>query len=246
MDSSLLLIAIAAFIFAGTVKGLVGIGLPTALISLLAQIIDPRTAIAILLLPSLILNIWQIWRSGGFIKNLQRVWLFAIVMFISIWYFSRFAASLDIDVLIIGIGTVILLFVATNLLSAPPAISPRWDKLVQLVAALIAGVMGGLTAIWSPPMVMYLLSRGVTKDEFIGTVGVLILCGSIPLTIGYWQAGLLTIPLAGVSALMVVPAMIGFGLGEWARRWLNPEQFKRFVLLAFFLMGLNLIRRGFF
>lgn len=245
MELELILIAAAAFVFAGSIKGLVGLGLPTALISLLAQVMDPRTAIAILLLPSLILNAWQVWGSGGFLENLRRVWLFALVMFITIWYFSRFSASLDVDVLIVGIGAMILIFVATNLLKPPPPIPAHWDKPVQVVVALFAGVIGGLTAIWSPPMVMYLMSRRYAKDEFIGTLGVLILCGSIPLFIGYWQAGLLTIPLAGISAMMIVPAMIGFAIGEWGRRWLDPAQFKRFVLLAFFLMGLNLIRRGF-
>lgn len=239
-----MLLVAATFVFAGSIKGLVGIGLPTALISVLAQVLDPRTAIALLLLPSLILNVWQIWRSGGFIQNLRKVWLFAIVMFVAIWYFSRFAAELDVEILVIGIGVMILLFVISSLLRPPPPISRRWDKPIQVGAALIAGVIGGLTAIWSPPMVMYLLSRGATKDEFLGTLGVLILCGSIPLFIGYWQAGLLTVPLFGLSALMTIPAVIGYGLGEWARRWLDPEQFKRFVLLAFFLMGLNLIRRG--
>ncbi len=95
-------------------------------------------------------------------------------------------------------------------------------------------------------MVIYLLARRVDSETFIGTTGILILAGSIPLFFGYWQVGLLTAPLAGISALMIVPALLGFGLGEWMRRRLNPPQFKRLVLVVFLLMGLNLLRKGLF
>ncbi len=244
MDNDLILIAACAFLFAGTIKGLVGIGLPTALISVLAQFTDPRIAIALLLVPSLILNVWQVRSSGDVVGNLRKVWPFAVVMFVSIWFFSRFAAGLPVNTMILGVGVVILLFVASNLLTTPPPIPPALDLPIQLGAGLAAGIIGGLTAIWSPPMVIYLLARQVDKQTFIGTTGILILAGSIPLFIGYWQAGMLTPTLAGISALMVLPAMMGFGLGEWMRRWLDPAQFKRLILLTFLLMGLNLLRRG--
>ncbi|MGC1439962.1 MAG: sulfite exporter TauE/SafE family protein, partial [Burkholderiaceae bacterium] len=52
------------FVFAGSIKGLVGVGMPTAAVSIFAQIADPRLAIALLIIPSLALNIWQIIRSG--------------------------------------------------------------------------------------------------------------------------------------------------------------------------------------
>ena len=238
MDITLILIAAAAFLFAGTVKGLVGLGLPTAFISMLSQVIDPRVAIALLFVPALVLNVRQVQRSGGFRRNLRAV------MFVTIWYVSRFAASLNVEAMLVGVGTVIVLFVLSNLLSAPPPIPARLDKPLQVIAGLIAGVMGGLTAIWSPPMVIYLLARRVDSETFIGTTGILILAGSIPLFFGYWQVGLLTAPLAGISAVMIVPALLGFGLGEWMRRRLNPPQFKRLVLVVFFLMGLNLLRKG--
>lgn len=246
MDNALILVAAGAFVFAGTIKGLVGIGLPTALISILAQFTDPRIAIALLLAPALILNIWQVARSGGAIANLRKVWPFAAVMFVSIWYFSRFAAGLPVDLMITGVGAVIVLFVLSNLLSTPPPIPDSLDLPVQLVAGLAAGLIGGLTSIWSPPMVIYLLARRVDKETFIGTTGILILAGSLPLFFGYWQAGILTPALAGISAAMVLPAMLGFGLGEWLRRWLNPARFRNLILLTFLVMGLNLLRRGLF
>jgi len=105
--------------------------------------------------------------------------------------------------------------------------------------------MGGLTAIWSPPMVIYLLSIRCDKDDFVRFTGFMILCGTVPLTIGYVLNGLLDRQLALASALMIVPTLIGFSIGEYLRRFLGGKQFQKAVLLVFFLMGVNLIRRSF-
>ena len=83
LPETLIPIAIGSFIFAGAVKGLVGIGLPTALISVMAQFTDPRTAIALLLVPSLVTNVWQVRRSRYFLGAIRRVWPFALVMIMS-------------------------------------------------------------------------------------------------------------------------------------------------------------------
>ncbi|MEO1019735.1 MAG: sulfite exporter TauE/SafE family protein, partial [Pseudomonadota bacterium] len=136
------------------------------------------------------------------------------------------------------------LFSLMSLLVMPPRLPDRYDKPVQLVAGALAGVFGGFTAIWSPPMVMYMLARRLDKDEFVRASGLLILLGSIPLTAGFWQQGLLTGSLAITSAVMIVPTLIGFSLGEIVRDRLPADRFRSIVLLIFLLMGLNLVRRA--
>lgn len=246
LTDALVVIAVVTFLFAGTIKGTVGIGLPTASVAILTQVIDPRQAIALLLLPALVANVWQVYRSGGVVKAARQLWPFATVMIVFIWIFARFAAQVPTDMLIVGIGVVIMLFALSNLFSGSFDLPPRFDLPAQLGAGTAAGVMGGLTSIWSPPMVMYLLARRLPKEEFVGATGMLILVGMIPLTVGYWQAGLMTPTLATYSALMIGPTSVGFAIGEQVRHRLDAEQFRRILLIVFFLMGANLIRRGLF
>src|SRR3546814_5359652 len=55
-----LLPAVAAvFLLAGVVKGVVGLGLPTISMALLALFMPPAPAAALLVVPSLITNLWQ-------------------------------------------------------------------------------------------------------------------------------------------------------------------------------------------
>ncbi|MFX8988295.1 sulfite exporter TauE/SafE family protein, partial [Acinetobacter baumannii] len=57
----MLLLVIAVFIFAGLVKGTLGLGLPTVAMGLMSMVISPFQAAALLIVPSMITNIWQLF-----------------------------------------------------------------------------------------------------------------------------------------------------------------------------------------
>ena len=70
MDSAAILVATAgAFALAGFVKGVIGLGLPTVSIGLLGLLMTPAEAAAILVVPSLVTNIWQAAVGGGLIAT---------------------------------------------------------------------------------------------------------------------------------------------------------------------------------
>lgn len=237
-------VAVLVFLLAGAIKGTIGIGLPTAAVSLLSQVYDPRTAIALVIVPVVVTNFWQIYRSKHALDTLRTYWPFALALMIFIWISAWFSVSVPTTHLMIILGLVIILFSLNSLFFRPPRLSLRYDKWIQLLGGTLAGVMGGLTAIWSPPMVIYLLARGVEKDSFVRATGLLIALGSLPLVLGYWSNGVLRGELAQISTAMVVPTLLGFGLGEWLRRRIDAAFFQKVVLVAFLLMGLNIIRRA--
>lgn len=244
MTTEILLIAFCAFLFAGVIKGTIGIGLPTITISTMAQFVDPRVAIAFLLLPALVTNSWQIYRGGRLMHCIQNLWPFGLTLMVTLFIATFFAPGIPVDYLVAGIGVMVVLWTVSSLIKAPPALPERLDKPVQFVAGFISGVTGGLTAIWSPPMVMYLHSRHLSKNDFVAFTGFLIMCGTLPLALGYLLNGLLTRELAMGSALMILPTLAGFTIGELMRSRLNGKQFQKFVLVVFCIMGLNLIRRA--
>ena len=148
------------------------------------------------------------------------------------------------DTIMLVLGCVIILFSATSLAFSPPRIPARYDRAGQFIFGTVSGTLGGLTAIWAPPMVTYLMGRQTEKDEFVRATGVIILMGTLPLIAGFWSNGMLTGPLALVSILMTVPAILGFQIGEVVRRRLDADRFRNVVLIIFGIMGLNLLRRA--
>ncbi|HEU0084947.1 MAG TPA: TSUP family transporter, partial [Bradyrhizobium sp.] len=70
-----LLYAIAAvFLLAGLVKGVLGLGLPTVAMGLLAVSMPPAHAMAIVIVPAIVTNIWQTF-VGPYLRDItRRLW----------------------------------------------------------------------------------------------------------------------------------------------------------------------------
>jgi len=234
----------AAFLIAGTVKGMVGIGLPTTALALMTLTLDARLAIALILIPMLLTNAWQVHRAGHTLRTARRYLPFAITLVTGVAITLTLTRNVPDRVLLGLLGLSILFFVAVNASKWAPSIPARRDRAAQLVAGAIAGAMGGLTSVWGPPMAIYLAARQVGKDEFVRATGLLIFFGSLPLVIGYLRQGYLTAPLAATSLVLLIPTFAGFALGERLRHRMSEKAFKTILLGVFAVMGLNLIRRA--
>ena len=240
----MLLLATGAFLLAGTIKGAVGLGLPTASVGIMTQFIDPVLAIVLVILPAMVANAWQLWQAGDAVRAFRDYRVLAISLMVVIFLTTFLTASVEKDTLLLIVGIAVVIFALTSLLVSPPRLPDRFDKPAQLVAGVASGVLGGLTSIWSPPMVTYLISRRLEKDEFVRVTGLLIFAGTVPLALGFWRAGFFTAESATVSAAMIVPSLIGFQLGAMIRRRIDASKFGMVLLVVFLLMGLNIVRRA--
>ena len=84
LDAATILAIAGTFLIAGAVKGVIGLGLPTVSLALLALAINLPNAMAVLLVPSFVTNIWQATVGGHGRSLLRRIWLFLLVATISV------------------------------------------------------------------------------------------------------------------------------------------------------------------
>lgn len=235
---------IGAFLIAGTVKGVAGVGLPMTALGILSIQTDPRTAITLSLLPIFLANFYQVFSAGEVWAAIRRYAPFLVVMIIGIPVTLRLTAGIDARLLGASLGIMFLAFVALSVTRFAPRISDEGDRAAQLGFGALAGVLGGLTSLWLPAIVIYLTARDTRKDEFVRASGLMLIVGSVPLIAGYWREGFLTGPLSGISATLVVPTLIGMTIGAQLRHRLSEQAFRQVLLVVFALIGLNLIRRA--
>lgn len=69
-----MLLTTTVFLLAGLVKGVVGLGLPTLAMALLALAMPPAQAAALLILPSLVTNVWQMRPWPTLAPMTRRLW----------------------------------------------------------------------------------------------------------------------------------------------------------------------------
>jgi uncharacterized membrane protein YfcA len=221
-----------------------GIGLPLAAIALLAQFIDPKLAITLVVFPIIFANMWQFFRAKNHLLIIKNYWLLATAVFISLFVATLFTNKISANALTAFLGIVVIIFVSTNLFFKPPKISNNADKSMQIICGIAAGITGGLTTAIAPPIAMYLIGRNVSKDQFVDISGFILFIACVPLVLGFLNNGLLTSTTSLQSMAMIIPTLIGFTIGEYIRRRINAEHFKKIVLIFFFLMGINLIRKS--
>jgi uncharacterized membrane protein YfcA len=244
LGTPLILGAVLIYFVAGFVKGTLGIGFPTAAISLLAQFTDARTAISLVIIPMMVTNAWQIWRNRKIKWILRNFWRVLVLMLIFIALFTQVSSAVPVTYVTVFLGAFITLYAATTLYKPIFSFKQENDSIAQIVAGTSAGIMGGIAGVWAPPILIYLSARGITKNQFVATTGLLLFFGSLVLFSGYWHAGLIGPSVMLMSCFLLVPSMSGMILGERLRNRLSAQRFERLLLWFFLLMGLNLIRRA--
>ena len=228
-----------AFLLAGVVKGFLGMGLPAVLMITLTLFIPPVEAISLILVPMLFTNVYQFFRSRRPLATAKRYAPFAVSTIAAIMLVSINIKSYPEALLLATLGIAMVLYSLNTLFGFPVRIGPHpgW----QVLGGIASGVIGGLSAVWSPPVVVYLMGRNADKEEFISAVGYLFMVGSVGLIVALGTISVFTPQVAGQSLVTLAVALIGFGIGEYARGFVSTELFRKCVLVAFLVLGTRLV-----
>jgi len=243
---TLALISVAIFL-GGMVKGVSGIGLPIVTIAIVTNVVSAPVALAIVVCPILVTNLWQASRADNFFAPV-RTFAPMIICFIGAMVITaHFVVNLDPDALFGVLGVCVSLFTLSSLIR-PPAhpLSPATRRWAAPLAGTLGGILGGVSTIWGPPMMMYLMMLNLTKDTWVRVVGLIWFFGAVPLTLSYLANGILNEQTLPLSLYACFPGMIGIIVGEKIRQYIDQATFRKVLLLSLFAIGLNLIRRAIF
>ena len=197
-------------------------------------------------IPILALNLVQVLFGGNPLLTLRKYWpILALAMPIG-GVVGYYADGVPQDTLVVVLGCMVVCFSLINLAQWVPKIPDRYDVPAQVVTGGVSGVVAGLTLLWAPPLMAYLLSRDSNRQEWIGVIGLLLGVGTVPVVLGYAANGSLSGSTLILSAAITVPAMIFQIGGELIGRRIKPDRFRRYLLMMFLVLGLGLLFRALF
>jgi uncharacterized protein len=232
------------FVLAGLVKGVVAMGLPTVAMGLLSLVMPPVQAAALLVVPSLVTNVWQLIAGPRVTALLKR---FATMMLgvclgtvLGIGLLTGSATTLAATAL----GGVLAAYGAIGLISARFTVSARSEGWLSPLIGLITGVLTGATGVFVVPAVPYLNSLGLEKEELIQALGLSFTVSTVALAIGLLASGEFQASAAGSSLLALVPALGGMLLGQSIRNRLHPDVFRRWFFVGLLILGTYMIIRA--
>ena len=239
------IIAVAlTFLLAGMVKGIVGQGLPTISIGLLTAVIGLHPAMALMLAPTIITNIWQALVGGHLRAVMVRAWPFLVVATISIWFGAMMLTRVNVALLSALLGLLLGIYGVVGLLRPPPTMPKGAETWLGLVAGFLNGFFGGMTGAFALPGVPYLQALGLRRDQLIQAMGIMFTLSTLTLTLALGGQELLTVGLGIASVLAVVPALLGMAVGQQVRRLLSEARFRKVFFASQIALGGYIVLRS--
>lgn len=246
MSFPMLTAAVAVTFAAGFVKGAVGFALPMIMISVLGSFMDPQTALAAVILPTLASNLWQALRQGwrAALASVRSFRLYLVVMLVFIALSAQLVRVLPQSLLLLLVGVPVTFFALIQLLGVYLRLEQKHRWLAEPLIGAGAGFVGGLSGVWGPPLVVFLTALGTDKREQMRIQGVVYGLGAVVLAGAHLGSGVLNAKTLPLSALLLLPTLAGMALGLALHERMPQAAFRRGTLLVLVLAGLNLIRRA--
>jgi uncharacterized membrane protein YfcA len=237
---------VLVFVFGGLVKGVTGVGLPLVLVPLASQFVDVPVAVALVSVSMVATNVVQTMEGGGTWPAVRQLWPIVVPLAVGALIGTHLLLSIDRHRLNLIIGVSFLLL-ATLLLCAPRLrISPRTARWSGPAIGFGAGLLGGMSAIFGPPMIAFMVGLGVDPDTFVKRMAILALTASTTMLLVLGGSGSMSGGDFLMSAAALIPIQLGMPLGRWLRGRIKPESFRVLVLVVLAASGLDMLRRALF
>jgi uncharacterized protein len=230
-------IVAGAFLLAGFVKGVIGLGLPAVSLAVLTTTLGLKSAMAILLAPSFVTNVWQALVGGHLLAIIRRVWMLLLAVCIATWLGVGVLARSNADVLAGLLGVVLFGYAVLGLMRLDLPRPGRLERWLSPMVGLASGLLNGMTGSFVVPGVIYLQSLGMSRDAFIQSLGVLFSISTVALGLALRGQGFLSPELAALSSGAVIPAIVGMLLGQLVRRRLSEATFRKVFFAGLLVFG---------
>ena len=227
----------ASFLVAGLVKGVIGLGLPTVSLALLTATLGLKQAMALMLIPSFVTNLWQAFGGGAFAAIVRRLWALLVAVCMGVVLGAHLLARTDTTLLSGALGFLLCIYSALSLITPQIASPGRWEPWLSPAIGAVNGVVTGLTGSFVVPGVPYLQALGLPRDLVVQAMGILFTVSTVALAAALTSHSLLPSELSALSLAGLVPAFLGMLVGQRLRRRVREERFRQIFFGALLILG---------
>ena len=233
-----------AFLLAGFVKGVIGMGMPTVSLALLLLGMGLPAAVQIVVVPTVVTNVWQALIGDGFGRLVRRFHALLLATAGGVWIGYAVFFRTHPKAMTAVLGVAIATYALSGLSGIPLMPRVRRETIASPVVGLATGMLAGATGNISMPALAYLHRLGLPRNDIVQMLGILFTLGAAMLGLMLAGHGDYSAELLLVSALTVVPAVLGMLLGQRVRGRLSERSFRRALFSGLLLIGAHLVWKG--
>jgi uncharacterized protein len=243
LDLSDLAIVAAVFVLAGGVKGVIGLGLPTVAMGLLGALMTPNHAAAILVVPALLTNVWQMWDGPALKALFRRLWPMLACALLGTLPAAGILTKANVRVTTALLGAVLVVYALIGLVGVHFKVSRRAEPWLGPFVGLITGLINGATGIFVVPGVPYTQALNLDKDELVQALAISAFVSTVALALGLGLNNGLGGAIAVPAIIALVSAFIGMAIGKALRSRLSGTAFRRWVFIGLLALGASMVVR---
>lgn len=229
------------YLICGVIKGTIGFGMPTVSISLLVFFIDVKVIIALILIPTIIVNFYQLSRGGNFKKIFNETKFFLFSSTIFIFPGSYLLNLINSQFIILFIALVLFINSILFLTNIKYTLSSYKSPLIQILIGSINGVIIGMTSIYTMPLIFLLQSLRYNKDTTVQFLGIAFFLYPIAQLLSFTNLNLISLEIVKISFLALIPIFLGLYIGQKIRKKISESLFQKFFYYMLLMMSLIII-----
>jgi uncharacterized membrane protein YfcA len=200
----------------------------------------PGRAIAIVIVPAILTNIWQTF-IGGYLRDIiRRLWPLMVGTVIGIWLNGGLLTGPYAPYGTVLLGVLLVVYAIVGLNRFGFKVARHNEKWIGGIVGLVTGVISAATGVQGIPSMPFMQAIGMEKDELVQALGVFFTVATLALAFNITAAGLLTAATALPGAVAMAASFAGMFTGQALRSRMHPEVFRRWFLISMILLGLYL------
>jgi uncharacterized membrane protein YfcA len=244
MADLVLIAVLLTFLLAGFVKGVIGLGLPTIAVGLLSLAMMPAEAAAVLVVPSLVTNLWQLAAGPSIAGLIRRFWPMMLGVCFGTWAGSGLLTGAGAAGASVALGVALSIYALLGLATPRFSVPLRWETWLSPIIGAATGLVTAATGVFVLPAVPYLQALGLDKDDLVQALGLSFTVSTVALAASLAHEGAFGGTDVTLSLLALAPALTGMWAGQWLRGRISAEVFRRCFFLGLLVLGLHLTLRA--
>jgi uncharacterized membrane protein YfcA len=238
MDLSIVVSVAAAFLLAGFVKGIIGMGLPPIAIGVMALVLAPVQAAALILVPSFVTNIWQMTAGPSLAAAARRFGTLQLGLCAGTWFGADVITAMDSKIPSVVLGLALAAYAVLGLTSVRFRVARSREKFYSPVIGVFSGLVMAATGVMVVPLIPYLQAIEIEREELMQALGLTFVVAAVALAVLLFEANLLRPANAMGSALALIPAALGMLAGRHVFKRIDADKFRLCFQIGLLTLGL--------
>lgn len=243
MDPNSLLIITLAIAVGSLVKGATGVGLPMVAVPFIASLLGLHHAVAIMVIPVLLSNLWQLVGHREE-RHDPRMGFLPLCLFasgIGVVVGTFLLTALPERVLTFALGCILLSYLALRFLKPDFILGPAAASKSALPVGLAAGVLHGATGVSAPVTVPFIHAMRLGRAVHVYAICAIFFVLTVVQWPALYFAGIMRPEWIIEGLLALIPMAIFLPVGQWLASKLSASGFDKLILAFVGIMGTKMV-----